>query len=701
MQTSALTPWLTSKRTSLKLLPWAVLTISLATTVLFCENQRHFTQLERERAERTLAGDVIDAIKAKLTTNQAILDAVAGLFQASNAVTRAEFTAFYDSLNLRNNNLNGIQGVGYAALIPNNDIKAFEQQIRADGQPGFTVKPPGKRAITTAIVFLQPNDWRNQRAKGFDMYSEATRRAAMADAVATGETTLSGPVRLLQETKTKPQVGLLLYTPVYNQPHQLFGSEQERFKALRGWSYSPLRMNDLINSALASVNNQRKHNAQLVIYDGEQAKSESLLYRTPGFEHPQGTWSDLTFANRTWLVGVQLGESQLEASGLSRALLVTLLFGVSLSATAALLTRMLVNNHLALREALVNEKNAALELALANTVFETSPVGIVVTDTEGMIVRINPAFTQLSGYSAIEASGHKTNLLKSGRHDASFYRDLWETIIEKGHWGGEIWNRHANGQIRRHELSITAVRNGNNQTINYLGLLRDVTDRYDQEERMRHMATHDQLTGLPNRALLMDRLSHALATGRRQNRRVGLLFIDLNGFKPVNDRFGHAVGDQLLQAVADRLQARLRESDTLCRHGGDEFVLLVPDAPAMELLMTVAHKLQKWLQEPYPHLPEEIAISGSIGIARWPDHGSNAEALLIAADNAMYVAKEAGGDYIAVAPPEQHQSTSSPPNATRGSGADRTDVPSPNGAGDGGLDDGSGAAAPFPGGAGG
>ena len=634
-------------------LPWLVLSGGILTTALFCNSARSFRQLEHERIERTLAADISEAIQNKLSTNIAILDSVTGLFNASERVTRSEFTSFFNSLNVDRNHLRGIQGVGFAAVVPGNDIAAFEQRIRSDSQPDFTIRPPGRRPLTTSIVYLMPNDWRNQRALGFDMYSEATRREAMQLAASTGEPSLSGPVRLVQETNLQPQPGTVLYHPIYDRADTGFQSTKDRLRRLRGWAFSPLRMGDLINSALDGVNNPDKTGTGVLIYDGTQQLASRLLFDnlalagSQRLRHP--TWVEVQVAKRTWLIGIQLDHRGISPSGWSQELMLTTLLGLSLSVLAALLTLRLVENHIALGRALASERAAAGERALAATVFDTSPLGIIVTDSDGIVIRVNPAFTQISGYSLMEARGHKANLLKSGRHDDVFYRVMWESMIQKGHWSGEIWNRHRNGQIRRHELNITAVLNHEEQIVNFVGLLWDVTERHSQQERMRHLATHDQLTGLANRALLMETLNRSLALARRQGTHVGLLFLDLNGFKPVNDRYGHSTGDALLQAVATRLLNSIRESDTLCRQGGDEFVLLIPDAPDLKQLVTLAEKLQTNLMQPYSDLPSGIAISTSIGVARWPDHAADADGLLDAADNAMYQAKRSHGGAIAIA----------------------------------------------------
>lgn len=643
------------RRLSLHGLPWAILAAGLLSTAVVCESQRRFNAGEHVRLEQDMARDISSAVGNKLATSQALLSAVVGLFQASEDVTLKEFQSFFHSLNLSPESMKGIQGVGYAAVVPGNAVAAFEQRIQREGQPEFKVFPPGFRPFTTAIVYLEPMDWRNARAVGFDMYTDPTRRQAMQWAARTGQPSLSGPVQLRQEVQTNQQIGALIYLPIYANPDQPFNSESERLRRLRGWAYSPLRMGDLILAVLASLNNPDLADTRILIYDGVKPVSERLLYDNfdqlgnAGLEHP--TWVSVPIANRDWLIGIQLGHRNLSPNGLNLSVGLMGLFGLMSSLLAAVITRILVSNHLALRQALQLEKQVARERALASTVFEISPLAIVVTDADGIVISTNQAFSQLSGYSKVEARGHKANLLKSGRHDEEFYRQMWQSMIQKGHWSGEIWNRHRNGQVRRHDLNITAVLDNQQQIVNFVGLLRDVTDRFTQEEQMRHLATHDYLTGLPNRSLLMEQLQRTLALARRQGGQVGLLFIDLNGFKAVNDRYGHASGDLLLQAVARRLQENVRESDTLCRQGGDEFVLLIPDAPDLQQLRHLADKLQQAVASPYPELTNTMPVSASIGIARWPDHAHDADSLLDAADMAMYTAKQAPAGHIAIATP--------------------------------------------------
>lgn len=630
--------------------------IGVAITGIACSNERRYEQLEHERIELGLARAISQAIETRLNTNIAILDGVVGLFNASSEVTQEEFAAFYRAVDKRRETLRGIQGVGYAAVVPNNNIPAFEQTIRKTGRRDFTVTPPGPRALTTAIVYLEPSDWRNLRAVGFDMYSQETRREAMRAAADSGEPVLSGPVRLLQETRVKPQVGALLYLAIYTQPNQPFQSSQERMKRLRGWAYSPLRMEDLINGALSTIDDPALEGSAVLIYDGDQPLKTQLLYDnqqlsgSDRFSHP--TWLDIAIANRTWLIGVQLGHRGLSPGGWNQSLLAQALLGLSLSSLAAVTSQRLLSNHLEIRKALQREQEASRERALAGTVFDSSPAGIVVTDPNGVIMQVNPAFCQLSGYSELEARGQKTNLLRSGRHDTGFYEQMWSSILTKGYWTGEIWNRHRNGQVMRHDLSITSVFDEQGELVNFVGLLRDVSERYKQEEEVRFMATHDPLTGLANRALMIEELTRSLALARRHQHGVGLLFIDLDNFKPVNDRYGHSAGDSVLKAVGHRLKATVRESDTVCRQGGDEFVVLIPDAPGLEELLMIAQKLESAIRQPMSareELSPEMQISASIGVARWPDHANNADELLEAADTAMYQAKQRSGIKITTA----------------------------------------------------
>lgn len=629
-------------------------------TGLVAEQLRRFGVEKHTRIESNLLDDVGDSIAAKLSVEMALLSGVAGLFRASREVDRQAFRSFYQAMVNGGSNLQGIQGVGFSRLLSRAQVPAFEQRIRAQGFPAFSITPPGGRAELAPIEYLEPLDWRNQRAFGFDMSSNPVRRAAMDRAARTGLPSLTGRVTLAQETDADVQAGVLLYVPIYR---PISRGEVARLNAdnpmerLVGWAFSALRAADLIGSALANVNNPDLPGARVVVFDGQQASPAALLFDSQGSargHHPtltHASFRQLDLGGRTWTLGIELGPHQIGSSGISTAFWLALVSGIGLASLGAITTRLLVDNHQATREALRQSQNAMAEQALVSSVFEASSLAIVVTNADGTILTANNAFTQLSGYRLSEIVGQRTSLLRSGRHEEAFYKLLWDSLLSQGFWEGDLWNKVRSGELRRHHLAISSVRDEQLRIRYFVGMIQDITDRYAAEEATRFQALHDTLTGLANRSLLMEQLEREVALGRRYGSSFALIYLDLDGFKPVNDRLGHAAGDSLLTQVAERLRRCTRESDMLCRQGGDEFVMLVPQAGPIPELETLGAKLLAQLQRPFQlngGMVESttVQINASLGIARFPDHGDTADALIQAADAAMYRAKTAGGGTV-------------------------------------------------------
>mgnify|MGYP006271296209 CR=1 FL=1 len=635
---------------NVQLLPWIVLGIGLIGTAAVCEQTRRFGVVEHERIENTLRDSVVDAVRSKLQTDISILSGVAGFFNGSNEVNRSEFRNYYESVLLNTSQLKGVQGVGFARWIPPQELSAFEQRIRGEGFSGFQVRPVGPRDHYSAIEFLEPFDWRNQRAFGFDMYSEAVRREAMERARKTGSAALSGKVRLVQETEEDLQRGSLIYVPIYKDRGEAITTQQ---RELVGWAYSPLRMNDVMNSAIAGIDNADLAGTGVLLFDGDRPLQSNLLFdnlhliKRGQLTHP--SYEPLQIAGHTWLVGVQLPSRLVSPNGIDSAFWINLLIGSGVSAIAALVSKILVSNHLATREALQISQAAIQERAIASTVFEESGQGIVVSNPEGRILAANSAFCQLTGYRISEIKGQRTSLLKSGKHDQAFYQQVWHHLTNKGFWEGDIWNRIRNGDLRCHHVSISVVRDQNLQPTCFVGMYADVTERQEAEEAVRFMAQHDALTGLANRAMFMEQLERDLALARRHGHGLALLYMDLDGFKPVNDCLGHQLGDRVLTTVAARFSAAIRDSDLLCRLGGDEFVVLVPVAGSTEELEAMAWNLVEVSRKPFSELDAKIQISTSVGIARFPEHGDNPEQLLSAADGAMYEAKRSNNQPVQLA----------------------------------------------------
>mgnify|MGYP001172542516 CR=1 FL=1 len=325
-----------------------------------------------------------------------------------------------------------------------------------------------------------------------------------------------------------------------------------------------------------------------------------------------------------------------------------------LEETVRLRTRELDERNVALQEEVEARRRQAEALRLADTVFESAAEAIIVTDADNNIVRVNPAFTAITGYTPAEVMGRNPRLLKSGRHGPEFYRELWSDLDRIGHWEGEIWNRCKNGDIRVEWLSITKILNGQG-CVRHLAVFHDITRRKEAEEQLRFKAHHDALTELPNRGLFMDRLQIAINQARRYHRNFALLFIDLDRFKEVNDSLGHSAGDQLLVEVAQRLGSCVRETDTVARLGGDEFAIILSEMTSDDEAEQVARRAVDLLNEPY-HLDAGTArISGCVGIAQYPVHGREVEQLLHNADSALYAAKEGGRNtYRVYAPPNRN-----------------------------------------------
>jgi diguanylate cyclase (GGDEF)-like protein/PAS domain S-box-containing protein len=288
----------------------------------------------------------------------------------------------------------------------------------------------------------------------------------------------------------------------------------------------------------------------------------------------------------------------------------------------------------------VRERTAKLRLAAS--VFENTSEGVVVTDENARIVSVNAAFTEISGYTAAEAIGQKPSLLRSDHHDLDFYRAMWKALLETGRWQGEIWNRRKSGEAYLEWLTINRIPAVDGIPCSYVSVFNDITEQRRKDEHIRHLAFHDPLTNLPNRALLLDRLQHAIQRALREATCLALIFIDLDRFKGINDTLGHDVGDALLREVGSRISSRLRNMDTVARMGGDEFVVLLEDVGEPEHCAALAAEIIADVSQPLEIQGHDIRVGASIGIAFFPADGDDALTLMKHADTAMYAAKSEG-----------------------------------------------------------
>ncbi len=289
---------------------------------------------------------------------------------------------------------------------------------------------------------------------------------------------------------------------------------------------------------------------------------------------------------------------------------------------------------------------AEKELRLTKALFENTAEAMMITDASQKIIAINPAFSRVTGYPESEILGKKPGVLKSKRHSANFYKTMWEEIHTKGHWRGEIWNRRKSGEIYVQRLTLSAIKDPMGKTINYISVFSDITKEKEEELETKYRANHDALTGLSNRSNLKERMENAIHHAKRKRQKLGILYIDLDFFKLVNDNFGHIAGDRVLISVASILQKCTRQSDTVARVGGDEFVLVLDleDHDPVSTTLPVLNRILENMGHSQDCENICIKIGCSIGVSIYPDNSENIDELIDFADRAMYIAKKKGGN---------------------------------------------------------
>lgn len=489
-----------------------VLAVSLLTTYQLWRDAYQQSEQLTQTDFDYLVSETNRRIEQRMMTYEQVLHGFVGLFAAQENVTREEFRLYFEALRL-DENYPGIQGVGYAELVPPAVKEKHVAAVRSEGFPNYAITPPGERNIYTSIVYIEPFSGLNLRAFGYDMFSEPVRRAAMEKARDSGDAAVSAKVTLVQEPdERRAQAGFLMYLPVYRNgaPHD---TVQARRADLKGWVYAPFRMSDLMNGLI----NEQPGNVELAIYDGKETTESALMYST-GAAPPTQSASGMQAARRLNIVG----------------------------------------------------------------------------------------------------------------HD-------WTMVI----------SAYPNfGRQAAHDKAPLILRMGLAASILLTLLTWLLIDDRTRAWQVARMAFYDALTGLPNRKLFTDRLLHAIIKARRDKSRVAVMFIDLDKFKPVNDRYGHAVGDLLLKEVARRLHDCLRESDTVARLGGDEFIMLVSYSGERSSHMVVAEKILRALTAPFFIAGHTHHISASIGIAVYPQDGADEKQLLKNADTAMYHAKKSGRNNV-------------------------------------------------------
>jgi len=306
---------------------------------------------------------------------------------------------------------------------------------------------------------------------------------------------------------------------------------------------------------------------------------------------------------------------------------------------------------------ITERKKSEEKVQLLARVFSDTHEGIIITNVDKLIIDVNPAFCEITGYSWEDVIGQNPRILSSGKQGPVFYQNMWQQVEEQGHWQGEVWNRKKGGEIYAELLTISVLKDVDDNVVNYVGAFSDITTSKRQQEELSLMAHYDVLTGLPNRALFTDRFTQAIAHSKRSGHQLAICFLDLDNFKPVNDNYGHEVGDQLLIEVAERITANIREEDTVSRQGGDEFALLLNDIESFAQCEQTLQRIHYTLAQPF--LIDDVAhkITASSGVTLYPNDEADIDTLLRHADQAMYQAKLKGKHRYHLFNPEHDQRT--------------------------------------------
>lgn len=294
----------------------------------------------------------------------------------------------------------------------------------------------------------------------------------------------------------------------------------------------------------------------------------------------------------------------------------------------------------------INNSQNRKSLEMSSAVLQHTMDGVVITDAHNHIIQMNDAALQITGYTRENIIGKNPKILKSGNHDKQFYQKMWDQLHDEGCWQGEITNRKKNGEIYIEWLSINTIKDSQGRIENFIAVFSDVTHQRKDAQQQAFLATHDPLTGLSNRILLNDRLEHAIEHAKRFNKHISLIFCDLDNFKPINDTYGHTVGDEILKRVGSYLKELLRKEDTICRFGGDEFVILIEELENFHYLESILSRINQLASTPCIIDGNSISVGMSIGASVYPFDGTNSEFLIEAADQAMYRAKKSGKSRI-------------------------------------------------------
>lgn len=631
------------------ILPAIVFAISLAATILAWQHERDNAQRDLQSAIDFQLHQTTSRIEQRMASYEEILRGIQGLFAATDNLHRNDFTNYVQSLQL-GADFSGLQAIELTRLVPSAQVDAVNRQMLQEGLSNFHIWPEGQRALYAPIVQIEPAVGRNLQFLGFDPYIEATRRLAMEQARESGIITLSGKIQIALEEAPSGQSGFLLVLPIFKK-----GSAHDSVAARRentvGWVLALFRMNDL----MASLYGEGTDGIVTEIFDGVQPSDETRLFPANGQEgtatpHRLAASEFVVIAGHSWTVSIhgtpgfadQFGKDKSDLvilAGTGLAILLTLISWQMATARvraqriAETMTRELKESEECWKFALEGAGDGVWDwhLLIGELRYSERWKEILGPDEndhrgglERWISRIHPDDLPAERAS-LQACLAGTVPIYLSEHRISWTDGSWRWMSVRG---------------------MVVSRDVDGMPLRMIGTISDISERRATEEQIRHMAQHDPLTNLPNRILFSDRLHLAIARAKRNQEQIALMFVDLDRFKPVNDLWGHDVGDLVLREVAHRMRQIVRDSDTVARIGGDEFVVLLPSISSRNDAFHIAEKLRETIARSYELAGRSLEISTSIGIAIFPEDGGDALTLSKNADDAMYRAKEAGRNKV-------------------------------------------------------
>lgn len=626
-----------------------VLALSLGTTWWLWQFETHNAELDhRARADASVQA-FATRVEQRMRAQEQVLRGVQGLFAVGLPVGRTAFSRYVDALQL-GADVSGVVALGWVPMVGAAQLPAYVANMRAL-EPGSAITPEGLRPEYAPLMQLEPPLDPHLYPLGQDMWMDAVYRAAMERARDSGAAAITGRLSRTLQNGTDVWVGFAMFMPVYRAGAATHTVDARR-ASLMGWVVAPCRM-DVWMAGLPGADSR---DVSVRIFDGIELSNQSLLFESHPADLPKAhassdTLEYLQVAGRTWTLAMAEQASSATSPVHHKAQMIAR-NGIVLSGVLALLAWVLLSDR---ARTVIMATQMTTELRETKEhfelIFDSSPDGMVITQqADGLVVDINRGFTAMTGYERSDVVSISIAALPIWKFaedrrryrkelaDHQFCENLEVTLVTK------------TGQ------TIVGILSAQPATFKgvacFVGVIRDITGRKAIENRMAHMAQHDTLTGLPNRALFDDRLKQAIVQANRNRGRLALLYVDLDHFKPVNDTLGHAVGDVLLKAVAQRMHDSVRASDTVARIGGDEFVVLLSAVHDGTDALAVAEKIRQALNQSFEVVAGKMVhISSSTGVAIYPDHGKDEIELSKNAEMAMYRSKQQGRDQVVLFAP--------------------------------------------------